>query len=271
MIMVMALCSVGGALIGLLNGMLGMGGSFIVIPLLDEVLVRMGLPPSISHIMAVGTAPATILFTCVASFFAHRAHGSVRSDLLRRMGTGIFTGSLAGAFLAPYTPTLLLKILFACVLFLMGLHLLFPRKGWEKEREDLRFLEAAGVFFGMLASMTGLAGTLLCLTYLNWRGVIWRQAVGTSAGIGLIISLTSTTGYILSGWNDSGLPDYSLGYLYLPGMLSLIVPSMLMARVGAFLVNWRKMPLAAMKKAVAVVNLGMAAYVVMQAFSSVGN
>lgn len=259
------LCAAGGAFVGLLNGMLGMGGSFIIIPLLDEVLLRLGLPPSISHIMAVGTAPATILFTCVASYFAHRSHGAVRMDILRRMGAGIFTGSLAGAFLVPHAPTLFLKLLFSAVLFIMGLHLLFPRKILDREQEKLEFLEVAGVFFGMLASMTGLAGTLLCLTYLNWRGVPWRQSIGTSSGIGLIVTVTSAAGFILSGWNDASLPSYSLGYLYLPGILFLIVPSMLMARAGAFLVNWKKMPIAPMKKAVALVNLGMAVYVVMQA------
>ena len=259
------LCTVGGACVGLLNGMLGMGGSFIIIPLLDQVLLRLGLPQSISHIMAVGSAPATILFTCVASFFAHRSHGAVRMDILRRMGAGIFAGSLAGAFLVPHAPILFLKLLFAAVLFIMGLHMLFPRKILDSDQERLTLLEFAGIFFGLLASMTGLAGTLLCLTYLNWRGIPWRQAVGTSSGIGLIVTITSAAGFILSGWSDANLPRYSLGYLY------LIVPSMLMARVGAFLVNWKKMPLTPMKKAVALINLGMAVYVVMQACSSASN
>lgn len=265
MISLIAICVAGGASIGMLNGMLGVGGSFIVIPLLDEVLIRMGLPLSISHIMAVGTAPATILFTCVSSYLAHRSHGSVRGDILRRMGGGIFIGSLTGAFLAPHAPTLFLKLLFASVLTLMGLHMLFPRKASEAEQEKLNLLFFAGLFFGTLASLTGLAGTLLCLTYLNWRGVTWRQAIGTSSGIGLIITVTSASGFILSGWNVPGLPEGSLGYLYLPGVLCLIVPSMVMARVGAFLVHWKKMPLALMKKGVGVINLCMAVYVVLQA------
>ncbi|WP_418765026.1 sulfite exporter TauE/SafE family protein [Mailhella sp.] len=262
MFVLLILCVAGGSLIGLLNGMLGMGGTFIVIPLLDEVLVRMGLPLSISHVMAIGTAPSTVLFTCVASYFAHKAHGSVRSDLLRRMGGGIFVGSLAGAFLAPHAPTLLLKLLFAGVVMIMGLYLLFPFRPRERERERLGCLEAAGVFFGMLASMSGLAGTLLCLTYLNWRGVVWRQAVGTSAGIGLIIAVTSTAGYVFSGWGSPELPTWSLGYVYLPGTLCLIVPSMLMARVGAFLVNWKKMPLSPMKRCVGLLNVLVAIRVV---------
>ena len=267
MLVLVVMCVCGGSLIGLLNGMLGVGGSFIAIPLLDEVLLRLGVSPSAAHVMAVGTAPATILFTCISSFLAHRALGSMRGDLLRRMGPFILVGSLAGAFLAPHMPTLFLKLLFAAVLMLMGVHLLLPQKAQEKGRENLAFLEPVSFFFGMLASMSGLAGTLICVTYLYWRGVSWRQAVGTSSGIGLVIAVTSTLGYIGSGWGETSLPAWSLGYLYLPGALCLLVPGMLMARLGAVLVNAKNMPLAAMKKGVAVMNIGMAIHVASSVWS----
>lgn len=257
------LCVAGGSCVGLLNGMLGMGGTFIVIPLLDEVMGQMGLPPAVSHVMAVGTAPSTILFTCISSWLAHAAHRAVRKDILRRMGGGIFVGSLAGAFLAPLAPVELLKGLFACILLLMGLHLLFPLQRREREQENLRSLEVSGVFFGLLASMSGLAGTLLCLTFLNWRGVPWRECVGTSSGIGLIIAVTSTGGYVFSGLSVEGLPPWSLGYVYLPGTLSLLLPAVIMARAGAFMANWKRLPVKAMKRGVGMLNVGMAAHVLM--------
>ena len=90
----------------------------------------------------------------------------------------------------------------------------------------------------------------MSILFLNWRGVSWVQAVGTGSGIGLIITLTSTTGYISSGWNAVGLPDWSLGYVYLPGVLCLLLPTVLMARVGAFLMHWKKIPIDGMKKVI---------------------
>lgn len=261
MAMLIMLCLAGGSLVGLLNGMLGMGGTFIVIPLLDEVMARMGLSPAISHVMAVGTAPSTILFTCLSSWIAHTEHGSVRKDLLRRMGGGIFAGSMAGAFLAPLAPVGVLKTLFACILLLMGLYLLFPLPRKERKQENLRGLEGAGVFFGLIASMSGLAGTLLCLTFLNWRGVPWRECVGTSSGIGFIIAVTSTGGYVLSGLSADGLPSWSFGYVYLPGTLCLVLPAVIMARAGAFLANWKRLPTGIMKKGVGVLNILMAVHV----------
>lgn len=246
----LALCILGGSVVGLLNSMFGVGGAFIVIPLLDEILQRLGLDASVSHLMAVGTSPLTLLCTCVSSFLAHKKLGSMRCDILRRMLPCLFVGGVAGAFLAPHAPTSALKLLFYGIITMTTAQVVFPMKRFEHEVEDLRYLAPVSCFFGLIASMSGVAGSLMNIMYLNWRGVPWLQAVGTGAGIGLIISLTSTVGYLCSGWNVSGLPEWSLGYLYLPGMLCLLLPTVLMARVGAQLMHWRKMPVDAMKKGI---------------------
>lgn len=251
MLEVLLLCVGGGSLVGLLNGLLGIGGAFIIIPLLDILLIRLGVPANVSHIMAVGTSPSTILFTCVAGAMAHYKLGSVRVDLLKIMGPCIFLGGVTGAFVAPLVSTAVLKLMFGMIFLSMSVYGVLPQKEFEREGgENIIFLRPVTFIFGMLASMTGVAGTMLNIVYLNWRGVPWAQAVGTGAGIGAIIAFTATVGYIASGWNVAGLPDWSLGYLYLPGLLCLIVPSMIMAKVGAMLVHWKKMPLATMKKVV---------------------
>ncbi len=262
MLSLLALCILGGSAVGLLNGMLGVGGAFIIIPLLDEILLRLGMDSSVSHVMAVGTAPATVLFTCLAGFFTHRRLGSMRDDILRRMAPGIFVGAVLGAFLAPHVPTKALKILFYSIIVVTCGQTVFPLKRFERDTEDLRGIEYLALFFGLLASLSGVAGTLLNITYLSWRGVPWVRAVGTGAGIGLIISVTASLGYVLSGWGADGLPDWSLGYVYLPGLLCLIVPSMLMARVGAYLLNWKKMPVSLLKRIVCFALLCMAVFMI---------
>ena len=251
MLSLLALCVLGGSAVGLLSGMLGVGGAFIIIPLLDEILLRLGMDPAVSHLMAVGTSPSTVLFTCVASFLTHRRLGAMRNDIPCRMCPGIAAGAVLGAFLAPLAPTVFLKLLFYGIIVVVCGQMAFPMKRFEREKEDLRHLLPVSVFFGMLASMSGVAGTFLNVTYLSWRGVPWAQAVCTGAGIGLIIAVTATTGYIWSGWGVPDLPEWSLGYVYLPGTLCLIVPSMLMARFGAWLIHWKKMPVDLMKRGVA--------------------
>ena len=260
-------CLAGGSLIGLLNGMLGVGGTFILIPLLDEVITQMGVSPAVSHVMAVGTAPPTALFTCAASFFAHKRLGSVRLDLLKSTVLHVFLGGAAGAFLAPHMPTALLKIVFSCVVTVMGVLMLLPAKRFQRKTESLPFIKLTAFFFGMLASMSGLAGTLICLTYLCWRGVPLKYAVGTSAGIGFVIAVTATLSYILAGINAPGLPAWSLGYVYLPGMISIIITSMCMAKAGALLLHWKKMPIDHMRKGVGIACVIMGMHVMHQIIS----
>lgn len=250
MVALLSLCLLGGSVVGLLNSMFGVGGAFIVIPLLDEILLRLGMDPAVSHLMAVGTSPLTLLCTCVSSFLAHRKLGSMRDDILRRVAPFLLLGGVAGAFLAPHAPTSALKLLFYGIISITTAQVVFPMKRFEHTEEDLRWIEPVSVFFGLIASMSGVAGSLMNIIYLNWRGVPWLQAVGTGAGIGLIISLTSTAGYLCSGWNVPGLPEWSLGYIYLPGMLCLLLPTVLMARVGAKLMHWSRMPVDAMKKGI---------------------
>lgn len=245
---VIALCLLGGSAVGFLNGLLGIGGMFIIIPLLGLILPLLGVPPALAHIMAIGTAPSTAFFSCVSSFLTHRSLGSVRDDILLRMGAGVTLGALAGAFLAPRAPENLLKLLFACVLLLIGGHMIIAAPRKEKGAEALRFLIPAGLFLGLIGSLTGLAGTLLTLTFLNWRGVSLRQSIGTSSGIGLILTIITTTGYIVSGWNAGDLPRFSLGYVYVPAFLCLLLPTVITARLGARLLAWKKLPLALLKR-----------------------
>ncbi len=259
-------CIAGGTLAGLLNGLLGVGGTFIIVPLLDEVIIHLGVPSSMAHVMAVGTAPPTVLFTCASSYFAHKKLGSVRRDILRLAGFSIFCGGVAGAFLAPHIPSIFLKIIFSSVIMVMGIFMLLPSKRFEQKKESLEHLRGAGFIFGMLASMSGLAGTLICLTYLHWRGVPWKQATGTSAGIGFIIAVTATFSYILAGIHEPSLPAWSLGYVYLHGMMSIIFTSMCGAKAGAQLLHWKRMPIIGMRKGVGVASMVMAAYVVFHAF-----
>lgn len=46
-----------------------------------------------------------------------------------------------------------------------------------------------------------------------------QNAIGTSAAaIGLPIALAEAAGYLINGWGSAGLPDWSLGYVFLPAL-----------------------------------------------------
>ena len=53
-------------------------------------------------------------------------------------------------------------------------------------------------------------------------------------------------GYIYNGWGHPGLPEWSLGYVYLPAFVWLVPASMVIAPLGARLAH--SLPVATLKR-----------------------
>ena len=70
------------------------------------------------------------------------------------------------------------------------------------------------------------------MPFLIWHNVEIHRAIGTSAAIGFPIAVAGFLGYLAAGWNATGLPAGSLGYVYFPALCSLVVCSMLTAPLG---------------------------------------
>ncbi len=64
-----------------------------------------------------------------------------------------------------------------------------------------------------------------------------QQAVGTSAACGLPIAIAGALGNAWTGWGEPALPEYSLGFIYFPALIGIILTSVLFARVGANLAH----------------------------------
>ncbi len=60
------------------------------------------------------------------------------------------------------------------------------------------------------------------------------------------------------GWDETGLPAYSLGYIYLPALAVIALASVTMAPVGARAAH--RMPVARLKRIFAMVLYCLAAY-----------
>jgi uncharacterized membrane protein YfcA len=71
--------------------------------------------------------------------------------------------------------------------------------------------------------------------------------VGTSSALGFPIALAGMIGYIVAGWGATDLPAYTLGYVYLPGLIGIVAMSMLVAPVGARLAH--RLPVKQLKRA----------------------
>jgi len=228
-----------GLAVGFLAGLLGIGGGMVMVPMLVFVFTAKGFP--LEHMMhlALATALATIAFTSLSSVRAHHRHGGVDWAVARTMAPGILAGSLAAALAAGFIPTRPLAIFFTGFMFYAAAQMFVeikPRAG--RQLPGRAGLFAAGASIGAISSVLAAGGAFLSIPFLAWCNLPLKRAIGTAAANGFPIAVAGTVGYVLQGSRVPDLPEWSLGYVYLPALLLIVAASMPMAPLGARLAHW---------------------------------
>ena len=85
--------------------------------------------------------------------------------------------------------------------------------------------------------MMGIGGGTLSVPVLNLYGIPIHRSVGTAAGFGLVIAVPGTLGFIVGGWNNPMLPEFSVGYVNWLGFLLIVPATMLTVPAGAKLAH----------------------------------
>ena len=93
-----------------------------------------------------------------------------------------------------------------------------------------------------------------------------RNAVATSAALGLPVALAGTIGFVISGLRATGLPAYAIGYVYVPALLAIVAGSVVCAPVGARAAH--RWPVAKLRRAFALLLYVLAAYMVWKSFQA---
>jgi uncharacterized membrane protein YfcA len=83
----------------------------------------------------------------------------------------------------------------------------------------------------------GIGGGVLNNTFMSLYGRPIHQAVATSAGVGVLISLPGLFGYIWAGWGEKGLPPLSTGYINWIAVALIIPVTLIVAPHGAKLAH----------------------------------
>jgi uncharacterized protein len=223
-----------GAFVGFFAGLLGIGGGAVIVPLLAMLFDAQGLPREHLLHLAVGTSMSSILFTSLASIRAHAIRGAIRWDIARNMTPGILLGGLAGSQLAGKFSTFGLAAAFSVIVFFAAANMLLERQPSPgRSLPGASGMVAAGFVISGVSSLVAMGGAFMSLPYMLWCNVPMRQAIGSAAGIGFPIALVGTAGYLFLGWHAPALPEWSLGYVYLPALAGVSVTSVLVAPLGA--------------------------------------
>lgn len=203
--LLMAIALVLAVLVGLSLGVLGSGGSIVMLPVLVHIA---GVPPP----EAVAMSLAVVGATSAAGAVVHYRYGNVATRATAIFAAAGIVGAAGGARLTHLVPHAALLLLFAMLLLAAGARM--ARGPTRAEQAAGRAAcrpwrcGAAGLGVGALTGFLGVGGGFLIVPALAlFGGLSMKQAVGSSLAV---IALNSAAGLASQ-----------LQYVALDGLLSL--------------------------------------------------
>ena len=231
---------IGGVITGILAGLFGIGGGAVIVPVLYEVFGVLAVPDEVRMQLCVGTSIAVILPTTVRSYLTHRQKGLVIPRVIRLWAIPAVLGVICGSVIAAFAPPAVFKIAFVLIAGFIATKFLFAGDRWNlgTELPSPLPMTAYGFVIGLAGSLMGVSGGSLSNIVLTLYGKPIHNAVATSAGLGVPITIVGTLGYILAGLPQQALlPPLSLGFVSLIGVAVMAPVSSLTAPYGARLAH----------------------------------
>jgi len=231
---------IGGVISGLLAGLFGIGGGSVIVPVLFEGFRILGVPEDVRMQLCLGTSIAIIVPTTIRSYLAHHARGFVIPGVIGRWALPAVVGVAVSAAIAAFAPASVLTLAFVVIATFIAMKFLFAGDRWNISNELPGPVPMViyGFLIGLAGSLMGVSGGALSTIVLTLHGKPIHNAVATSSGIAVPITVAGTIGFVLAGLpHQALLPPFSLGFVSLIGLAVVAPVSSLVAPYGAHLAH----------------------------------
>ena len=239
-VLLVAAVVVAGVATGILAGLFGIGGGAIIVPVLYEIFRILGVPEEVRMQLCVGTSMAVIVPTTIRSYIAHKAKGMVLNDVMHAWAVPAVLGVAVGSVIAYFAPSAVFKVVFMVTVTIIAIKLLFGRDSWKIAGEfpGQPAMAGYGFLIGIVSSLMGVSGGSVSNMIQTLYGRPLHNAVATSSGLGVPITIAGTIGLALAGWSKMALlPPFSIGYVSLIGVAIMAPVSSFAAPYGALLAH----------------------------------
>jgi uncharacterized membrane protein YfcA len=231
--------SLTGMVSGVFAGLLGIGGGAIIVPALALAFEALGYGGDVAQHAAVASSLAIIIPTGLMSARSHYKRGAVDVPILKLWAPFVLGGCLVGGLMAGWFSGDALRIVFGVMALFIAVNIVTPFQ--QRLMGHLKGSPAthrvAASIVGYISALMGVGGGSLSVPTIAAFGETMHKAVGTGAAIGVFIAVGGTIGFIVSGWNEPGLPPLSLGYVNLIALALVGGFAALMAPLGAALAH----------------------------------
>ena len=149
-------------------------------------------------------------------------------------------GVAAGSVTAAFAPAQVFELAFVVIAGIIAAKLLVGRETWVLGRSlpGRAAMTGCGFLVGLASSLMGISGGSLGTMMLTLCGKPLHNAVATSAGIGVPITVAGTLGYVLAGLpHHTQLPALSVGFVSVIGVVLIAPISSYVAPFGARLAH----------------------------------
>ena len=222
-----------GTFSGVLAGLFGIGGGIIIIPTFFFIFSYLGFADQILSHMVLGSSLGVIVFSSISSTFSHNTKEAVDWKLIKVVAPSIVIGSALGGITAGLIGSDTLQGLVELLLVVATVQLIFEiTPPPQNTQTNLIGPGIAGGGIGWLSGVFGIGGGIFSVPYFYHRGLKMMNAIGTSAACGIPIAISGSISYMLIGINQSNLPEYSIGFVYLPATIIVGLMSSLTASFG---------------------------------------
>jgi uncharacterized protein len=225
-----------GLVAGFFAGILGIGGGFIIVPILYWIFSWQGYSEIQAIHQAIATSLCVMIFTTGASAITH----ALKKAVIWNVFVWITIGATVGAVLGPLTSNFLssdvLKFILAIIELLIGVYLIFMLKSKQHAPEKPGF-EAPyfyipfGVIVAYIGSLVGIGGGIFIVPTLILTKHTAHRAVATSSMSIVPLAIVATLSYFLFAQKQGTTPFSEV--VNIPALICLSAASIIASPIGA--------------------------------------
>jgi uncharacterized membrane protein YfcA len=224
--------------VGFTNGFFGVGGCFLMVPVMFFLFRQLGVPTDAAMKIALCTNMAVVVPTALSASWRHARKIKFSWSHYRNFAGPVAIGSLLGSAIAVFVPGQILKVLFGVLCFIGAWRFVTAKPKTVDQMPAVRQTRfwATGSIAGFIAHFLGIGGGLVYMPGLNTiLDVPIHQAVALSNATMVVGSSVGALTFFVLGLvrHVADQPMWTVSYLNLAAWFLLVVSSIPLAQVGA--------------------------------------